>query len=103
MQFLVIGYDGTDKEALERRMKARDAHLALGDKMRDEGNLLYAVAILDDDGKMVGSNVICEFESRTQLEDWLKEEPYMTGDVWQQVEIHNCKVGPSFASRKTAG
>jgi uncharacterized protein len=100
MQFLVIAYDGTDAQALERRMAVREAHIARGDKLRDAGNLLFAVAILDDDGKMVGSTMICEFESRAQLEDWLKEEPYMNGDVWQRVEIQNCRVGPSFAGRK---
>lgn len=32
MQFLVIGKDGTDEKAMERRMAVRQAHLKLGDK-----------------------------------------------------------------------
>lgn len=96
MQFLVLGYDGTDDSALERRMAAREAHLALGDKMRLEGTLLYAAAILDDADKMVGSAMICDFPSRDALDQWLKVEPYMIGGVWKKVEVSKCKVGPSF-------
>jgi len=100
MQFLVIGYDGTDEKALERRLAVREAHIALGDKMRDAGKMLYGAAILDEQSKMTGSVLICEFDSRAELNEWLKEEPYLTGDVWQQIEIHNCKVGPSFVGLK---
>lgn len=100
MQFLVLGYDGADDQALSRRMAVREAHLALGDKMRDAGKMLYGAAILDDNGKMIGSILICEFDSRAELDQWLKEEPYMTGGVWQKVEVQNCKVGPSFVGLK---
>ena len=54
MQFLIIGYDGVDEQALARRMAVREAHLALGDKMRDAGKMLYGAAILNDSGKMIG-------------------------------------------------
>jgi uncharacterized protein YciI len=96
MQFLVLGYDGTDKEALNRRMAARPAHISLGDKMRDAGKMLYGAAILDAQEKMIGSILICDFENRMELDAWLKQEPYVTGKVWQRIEVHPCKVGPSF-------
>jgi uncharacterized protein YciI len=97
MQFLVIGYDGKDNEALTRRLAVREAHIALGDKMRDEGKMLYGAAILDDAEKMIGSVLIVDFDSRNELDQWLKEEPYVTGNVWQKIDIQKCKVGPSFA------
>ncbi|MBY0358373.1 MAG: YciI family protein [Candidatus Obscuribacterales bacterium] len=97
MQFLVTANDGSDEEALSRRLAAREAHLALGDKMREEGTLLYAAAILDDHEKMIGSTMICQFESRAKLDQWLKVEPYVTGNVWQKIVVQQCKVGPSFA------
>jgi uncharacterized protein YciI len=103
MQFLVLGYDGDDKEALNRRMAVRQAHIALGDKMRDQGKMLYGAAILDSEDKMIGSVLICEFESREELDDWLKHEPYVTGKVWQKIEVHPCKVGPSFVGLKPVG
>lgn len=100
MQFLIIGRDGNDEQALARRMAAREAHIALGDKMLAAGKMLYGVAILDDDDKMVGSVLIYDVASREELDQCLKEEPYIIGDVWQQVDIQKCKVGPSFAGLK---
>jgi uncharacterized protein YciI len=97
MQFLIIGYDDTDDQALARRIRVRKAHLALGDQMRAEGRLLYAAAILDDDEKMIGSIMICDFPSKDDVHAWLKIEPYVMGDVWRKIEIKPCKVGPSFA------
>ncbi len=102
MQFIVTGYDGKDDQALSRRMAVREAHLALGDKMRDAGKFLYAVAILDDNIKLIGSVLICEFDSPEELDQWLKIEPYVTGKVWQKIEVQPCKVGPSFAGMKHA-
>jgi hypothetical protein len=99
MQFMVIGYDGTDEEALERRMRARPAHVALGDKMRDAGEMLMGAAILDENDKMIGSVLICDFESRAALENWLEAEPYVVGDVWRDIQVTPCRVGPSFVRK----
>jgi hypothetical protein len=96
MQFLVLAYDGIDSDALDRRMAARPAHVALGDKLRDEGKLHFATAILDDSGKMIGSMLVAEFEDRAGLDQWLEVEPYVTGKVWEKIEIRPCRVGPSF-------
>lgn len=96
MQFLVIGHDGDDADALDRRLAARQAHLAMGDQMAAAGQLLYAGAFLNDEGKMVGSVVIVDFPSREELDAWLKIEPYLTGDVWREVEVKPFRVGPSF-------
>ena len=103
MQYIVIGYDGTDEHALERRLAVRAEHLALGDKLRDEGKLLYGAAMLTDSGQMKGSVLICEFSSREELDGWLAEEPYVTGDVWRKIEVMPCKVGPSFEHLKAVG
>src|SRR3982750_369726 len=100
MQFLVVGYDGKDEQALERRMAARTAHLALGDKMRDAGTMLYGAAILDDSEKMIGSVLICEVENREQLDKWLQEEPLVVGKGWQDIDVNQRRVGPSFAGLK---
>ncbi len=96
MHFLVIGRDGKDDQALERRMAARDAHLALGDQMLEKKCLLNATALLNDAGQMCGSVMLVDFETRSELEQWLKDEPYVKGDVWKDIEIFDAKVGPSF-------
>jgi uncharacterized protein YciI len=99
MQFLVVAYDGTDEGALERRLKVREAHLKSAQEMFDTGRWLYATAILNDDGKMIGSMIVCEFPSRDELEQWLKEEPYVVGNVWQKIEVNRAQVAPFCATK----
>lgn len=99
MQFLVLGYDGTDEHALERRLAVREAHIKLGDQLVAQGNLLFGVALLDEAGKMIGSALIAEYPSRQDLDAWLAVEPYITGDVWRTVKVHPCRVGPSFVGK----
>ena len=41
MQFLVIGHDGKDEKAMERRQAVRQAHIDLGDKLLKSGNMWY--------------------------------------------------------------
>ena len=99
MQFLVLGYDGKDKDALTRRLTARKQHVKLCDQMIASGNMLFGVAMLGDRGQMTGSTLICDFPSKQELENWLSSEPYVTGKVWEKIEIIPCKVGPSFISK----
>jgi uncharacterized protein YciI len=96
MQFLILGYDGKDSEAGSRRTAARLAHIALGDQLVAEGKLLFGTAILDDTGVMIGSMFVGEFESRQDLDAWLRIEPYVTGKVWETIVVQPCRVGPSF-------
>jgi uncharacterized protein len=99
MEFVVIGYDGVDEGAQQRRLQSRAAHIALGDKMVASGNHLYGVALLNDAGDMIGSIIICDFPSRKELDEWLAIEPYVTGDVWKTIEIKPCRTGPSYLKR----
>ena len=98
MQFLVLGYDGDDAGALERRLAVREDHLAVYRRMHGEGKWLYAAAILDDGGKMIGSMIVCDFASREEMdEQWLRSEPYVRGAVWKRVEVRRAQVAPLFA------
>jgi uncharacterized protein YciI len=98
MQFIVLGYDGTDDKALDRRLAAREAHLKLAREMYGDGKWLYAVAILDDGGKMIGSMIVCDFPSQHELdEQWLRREPYVIGRVWQRIEVNRAQVAPFCA------
>jgi uncharacterized protein YciI len=96
MQFLVTAYDGLDEGSTERRLAARGEHLALVESMFKEGRHLYAAAIMDDNNKMIGSVLIVDFPSRSELDEWLKVEPYVLGNVWDKIEVKPCKVGPMF-------
>ncbi len=92
MQFVIIGLDGTDEGALERRLKVRADHIALGDRLMAAGNMWYGAALLNDDGKMKGSMLVMNFPSEEKLREWLAVEPYVTGDVWRSIDIHKCNV-----------
>ena len=92
MQYLLIAYDGTDSEAETRRLQVREEHLKVAKKMKEEGSLILGGAILDDNGKMIGSSCICEFEKKEDLDHWLKTDPYVTANVWQTIEVKPFKV-----------
>lgn len=96
MEFLVLGYDGEDDDALDRRLSVRDRHIALSDEAVERGEQVIGAAMLNDDGNMKGSAMIVDFPSRAELDEWLKTEPYVTADVWQKIEVIPCKIGPSF-------
>ncbi|NTV89248.1 MAG: hypothetical protein HGA22_02625 [Clostridiales bacterium] len=96
MQFIVTGYDGTDERAMERRLENRSEHLASVEKRAEAGEHLFGAAILDADGRMIGSMLVVEYPSRTELDDWLMVEPYILGNVWQKIEIKPCKVAQPF-------
>jgi len=87
MQFLLVAYDGTDPDALDRRMKVRPDHLERIAVMKKSGEFLLGGAILDENEKMIGSMIVYEFPDRQALDKRLEEEPYLTGGVWQKVEI----------------
>ena len=96
MQFIVTAYDGTDEKALERRMAAREDHLKSVERRFQAGEHLYGLALLDDEGKMKGSMMVVEYQLREDLDNWLKVEPYVIANVWQKIEIQNCRVAPIF-------
>lgn len=88
MQYVVIGLDGTDEGALERRLKVRQQHIDLGEELRQSGSMWYGAALLRDDGSMKGSVLIVDFPSEKELQYWLDKEPYVIGDVWKDIRIH---------------
>jgi uncharacterized protein YciI len=93
MQFIVTGYDGDDDNAPQRRMDARSAHITNLEKLYKQGSILYAAAITDDAGKMIGSMVVAEYDSEAALkEKWLDNEAYVVQDVWKKIEIKSARV-----------
>jgi len=87
MQFLLTAYDGTDAKAPDRRLKVRGEHLDKIAGLKKNGEVLFGGAILNEAGKMIGSMLVYEFPDRQSLDNRLKEEPYITGGVWEKIEI----------------
>jgi uncharacterized protein YciI len=97
MQFLVLAKDGTDADALQRRLAARDSHIAYSDEAIKRGEQIIGAALLDENDQMNGSAMIVDFPNEAALRTWLEKEAYITGNVWQHIQIIPCKVGPSFS------
>lgn len=95
MQFVILAQD-VKQGGLEKRLKVREEHVAMGDKMKEAGQYHMGVAMLDEAVNMCGSVMIVEFPSRKELDEWLSKEPYVVNNVWESWEIHECKIGPTF-------
>ena len=87
MQYLLVAYDGSDAEALNRRLKVREDHLKKISVLKQRGEFKCGGAILDDDGKMIGSMIVYDFPDRQSLDESLQNEPYFTEGIWEKVEI----------------
>jgi uncharacterized protein YciI len=96
MPFILIGRDGTDPDALSRRTAARPAHIAACDALAKAGQALLGFATVDGKGQMNGSVMVLDFKDRAALDAWLASEPYVTGKVWESIEVLDCKTGPTF-------
>jgi uncharacterized protein len=94
LQFLIHAFDGTDAGALERRMAARPAHLAYMKAYKDTGNYVVGGAILDAEGRMIGSTVILQFETAAEFDTYRQTEPYILGGVWQDIKVFPVRVAP---------
>jgi uncharacterized protein YciI len=91
-QYIITAYDHTDSGALERRMNIRPAHLEGAKLLKEKGNFLFGGAYLDENGKMIGSVMIMQFETDADLETWKQHEPYITRKIWESYEIKPFKV-----------
>jgi uncharacterized protein YciI len=87
MRFVVMAYDGDDPEAGDRRAETRPHHLEGMRPLAADGRLLVAGAIVDEEGKPVGSMLLFDVEDRDALDDILMRDPYREAGVWERFEI----------------
>ncbi len=92
MDFLIVAHDHTDAGALGRRLEVRQAHLENARCAKDKGQFIAGGAILDITGKMIGSTLYLRFASRKELETYLAADPYVTGKVWDKIEIKEIRL-----------
>ncbi|HEY2583288.1 MAG TPA: YciI family protein [Mucilaginibacter sp.] len=91
-QYLITAYDYTDTGALQRRMNVRPHHLDGAKELREKGNYILGGAILNEEGEMIGSVMILQFETEEGLEAWKQSEPYITQKIWESVDIKPFRV-----------
>lgn len=87
MQYVLHAYDYTDEQALDRRMAVRPRHFEGARQLKAAGHFILGGALLDAAGKMIGSMMLLDFDSEEQLNDWLRAEVYVTGKVWERIDI----------------
>ena len=83
MQYLINAYDG--ENMLEKRMEVRPRHLENINKLGK--HVVFAGGRLNDDGKPVGSVMVMEFDTRAELDEYMKSEPYIEEKVWDKVDV----------------
>lgn len=94
MQFVVTAMDYADVDALQRRLANREAHLAGVRKLIAQGRFLSGGAIMDDNGRMIGSTLHVDFPDREALRQQLEQDPYVSGKVWEHIDIKPVKLLP---------
>ncbi len=87
MLFVIHAYDYTDAQALERRMSVRAKHLEGAKILKSNGNFIMGGALLSPEGQMIGSMMVVDFENESQMNQWLQNDPYVTGQVWEKIDV----------------
>ena len=88
MQFVIRAYDG--EGMLDKRMEVRPRHFEGMERMKE--HTLCAGGMLDEDGKMIGSLLVMEFQTREELNEYLANEPYVVENVWERIEVERMNV-----------
>ena len=76
------------------RLAIREDHLDGVRRMKTAGTFHLGGALLDGEGRMIGSMMLVEFPDDAAIHDWLRHEPYVTGDVWERVDVKPFRMAP---------
>lgn len=91
MLYAIIAEDNAD--SLEKRLKARPAHLERLHTLQAEGRLVLAgphPAIDSEDpgpAGFSGSLIVAEFDSQQDAQNWADADPYVAAGVYSRVTI----------------
>ncbi len=87
MQYVIHAYDHPDVNALDRRMAVRPAHLDYVRQLKADGQFLLGGALLDPNGRMIGSMLMLDLETDEQLTDYLNNDPYIVEGIWDKIDV----------------
>lgn len=91
-QYLVTAYDYTNEGTVQHRMAVRPHHIDALKEMKAKGNYIKGGAILNEEGDMIGTVMMLQFDNDEELQAWKQAEPYITQKVWETVDIKPFKV-----------
>lgn len=87
MQYVIHAYDHTDANALDRRMAVRPAHLDYVRQLKADGQFVLGGALLDPEGRMIGSMLLLNLDTDEQLTYYLNTDPYIVQGVWDKIDV----------------
>ena len=87
MAFVVRALDKPDSLAI--RKANREAHLAFLEAAGDR--LKLAGPLLSDQGEMIGSLLIVDFDTAEAVRDWLKDDPYGKAGLFRDIAVTGFK------------
>ena len=88
MQFIIMAYDGEDM--LDKRMEVRPQHLEGMAKLGK--HVVCAGGLVDEEGNLIGSALVMEFNDRAEVGEYLENEPYVKAGVWQKIKVEQMNV-----------
>ena len=95
MLYAILGEDAPD--SLDKRLRARPAHLERLSQLQNAGRLLLAgpfPAIDSADPGPAGFNgslIVAEFNSLTEAKTWADADPYVAAGVYARVNVQPFK------------
>ena len=81
-------------DTLELRRSVRPAHLQRLTQLQQEGRLLLAGPLFNQDtnnpaeGGLKGSLIIAEFDCLATAKEWAAADPYVTAGVYETIHVH---------------
>ena len=75
--------------SLTKRLSIRERHINYLTKFKSK--LITAGPLIGEDGKPYGSLLILDFKMRSELEDFLKNDPYNLEGLFEEVIIKEFK------------
>jgi len=87
--YVIVCIDKPDSLAL--RLATREAHLAYV-KASDQIKFHVGGPFLSEDGTMNGSMLIVEADDRSNVDDFVKNDPYGMAGLFERVEVRPWKV-----------
>lgn len=82
MLYVIIGHDGPNAKELRPQLRPRHLdHLGAYDR---QGKVILAGPLTDGHGSLI----VLEAEALADVEEIVRQDPYVAGGVFESVEIH---------------
>lgn len=98
IQSLLVAFDESNN-----RFEHYDEHVSFLERHVDDGTMRYAVTLLTDDKKPIGTAAHLEFPKEEELRSYVNKDPYNRYEVWDKVNLYDCTRRPQELPRLMEG